>query len=310
MTEHAAQPGLRERPAGGRAGKDHEALGRDQPGWPLHAQVGGQLGKERPVDRDHPLTAALAAHPQPAQPLVDVGKPQRADLPSPQAAQQHRQRDRPVAVGRKLGQERRRLPRLQRLRQPLRRSDQPSTATPTARTQMAEHATRLGSQPLTSPWRRDRVLGSGAKHNLVLKQRPHRRHPPVDRRRRRTSEPGQPHHVAAGWAPTLGLPGDPVEHIRRHDLGQAQLALDTETGKAQHVVGVGPHRRRRERPDPQMHKEQVRRRQVRPRPLKAPLRALALHPHRHHSLLYRPQCPPPTPTGVGPSGRPTRQDIL
>ncbi len=220
MAEHAAQPRLGQRPTGAGARKDHEALRRGQPRWPLHPQVGGQLGKERPVDRDHPLTAALAPHPQPAQPLVNIGKPQRADLPSPQAAQQHRQRDRPVAVGRKIGQERGHLPRLQRLRQPLRRSDQPPTATATAWTKMTEHATRLGPQPLTPPRRRNRVLGPRAEHDLVLKQRPHRRHPPVDRRRR-TSEPGQPHHVAAGRPSTLGLPGDPVEHIRRHDLGQA-----------------------------------------------------------------------------------------
>jgi hypothetical protein len=44
------------------------------------AQVGRELGKERGIDRDHPLSAALADHPQPPSPLVDVGEQQPADL--------------------------------------------------------------------------------------------------------------------------------------------------------------------------------------------------------------------------------------
>jgi hypothetical protein len=129
-----------------------------------------------------PGPPALATHPQPAQALVDVGQLERSHLPGPQASQQHRQRDRPVAVGRKVSKERGHLRGVQRLRQPLGRSHQPpplrrrpgpswpSTPRRWPATPGPAAARAPGSQP-----------GRRAQHNLVLEQRPHCRHPPVDR---------------------------------------------------------------------------------------------------------------------------------
>ena len=78
---------LGHRLAGGRAAQHHKAPRGRAPRRPLGVQVARQLGEEWPIDRRHPLPAALAHHPQPPQAHVDVDQAQRADLCGPQAAQ-------------------------------------------------------------------------------------------------------------------------------------------------------------------------------------------------------------------------------
>lgn len=78
---------------------------------PFAAQIAAQLGEEPPIDRYHPLLAALAGHPDPPQPHVHIGQQKRADLTGAQPTEQHRQRDRPIPGSSKVSDERRNLRR-------------------------------------------------------------------------------------------------------------------------------------------------------------------------------------------------------
>jgi hypothetical protein len=136
VAEHAAHPGLGERPALGRAVQHHEALRRGKPRRAFAGQVSGKLGEEHVIDGDDPLPAAFAHHAQLPAPLVNIGEQKPADLPGPQPAQQHGQHDRPVPVRPQAGQEHRHISRIERFRQPPFLADQPTAASHPARAQM------------------------------------------------------------------------------------------------------------------------------------------------------------------------------
>ena len=133
VTEQAPQAGLGERPPGRRAAQDDEAFGSGDPRRALLAQVRRELGEERPVDRHDPFSAALADDPHPVAALVDVGEAQTADLACPEAAQDHRPHDRPIAVGGEVGEEGAHVGRVERLRQPPDLADEPTTTAGPAR---------------------------------------------------------------------------------------------------------------------------------------------------------------------------------
>jgi hypothetical protein len=72
---------------------------RDAVSRPLGEQVGlDQPGHVR-VERDPPFLVALARHPHPAPPDIDIGDPQPEHLGRAQPGQQHQPGDRPVPVG-------------------------------------------------------------------------------------------------------------------------------------------------------------------------------------------------------------------
>jgi hypothetical protein len=306
---HHGQPfgdrGAPPAPLGGRSRIRHSYSTLRRPwrrAWPAAAaarRAGMRPARQRTPGQPGP--PALATHPQPAQALVDVGQLERSHLPGPQASQQHRQRDRPVAVGRKVSKERGHL-----------RGSSASGSRWGARTSRphcdagrdrAGPAPRGGGpQPLAPPRRGHRVLSPDAEHSTTWCSNSAR----TAATRRLIDDGAAPAcRVSRTTLPAAGrrpvsLPGDPVEQVRGHDLAKAQLTLGTEPGKAQHVVGVGPHGRQRERPDPQVLQEQAGRRHVRPRTLQAPLDAAAPHPDVHHDPPRPAQSLPGAVPGVGP----------
>ena len=281
--EDPPQPGLGQRLPGGRAAQHHEALRRPARRRPFLAQVGGQLGEERGVHRDDALLAALPGHPHPAQPHVHIGQPQRPDLRGAQPAQQHQQRDRPVPEGPQVRHERRHVLRFQRLGQPPRLAHQPPAAAGPARADMPQQAAAAGPQPAGPPRRRHRVLRPRPGHHRELEQAAHCGDPPVHRRRRRPPPGTEPDHRLARRARRALLPVQVVEQVRRHDVGQPGIPPGQEPQEVQQVIGVSPHRGRRERPRPQMRKEPVDQLTVRAAPLDTVTIA-----GQHHTLPHRP----------------------
>jgi len=85
-------------------------------GWPLIAQVGGQVGEERPVHRHDSFSPALADHAHLSAPHVHLSQPQPAHLARAQAAEQHQQHLGPIAVGDQIGNKRLNLAQVQALR--------------------------------------------------------------------------------------------------------------------------------------------------------------------------------------------------
>jgi hypothetical protein len=98
--------------------------------------------------------AALAHHPNLAQPEIDIGEQQPAHLPQP--TQQHQQRHRPVPCRCQVGDEVRDFARIQRLRRPLRRPHLPARATGAPpQPQMTEHAALNRPHPGRAPRSRE-----------------------------------------------------------------------------------------------------------------------------------------------------------
>lgn len=78
--EDLAHPGLGHRSTGRRTAQHHEALDRGAAGRAFMTSIVGDLDEEATVDRNDPLTAALAEHPHLAKPDTDIGQPERASL--------------------------------------------------------------------------------------------------------------------------------------------------------------------------------------------------------------------------------------
>ena len=223
VTEHAAHPGLGERPARSWPMQHHETLRRGKRRRALAGQVSSKLGEEHAIDRDDPFPATLAQHPQLPASLVHIGEQELADLPGPQPAEHHGQHDRPVPVRPQASQEQRHISRVKRLRQPPFLTDQPAATPHPARTQMPQQPARLRSQPLAAPRRRHRVIGPRTSQNQILKQCPGRGNPPVHRRRRRP--PATNRHDLAIPPPRGRLPVNPVKDVRGHQVAQADASV-------------------------------------------------------------------------------------
>jgi hypothetical protein len=103
------------------------------------------------------LPLALADHGQQPATEVDIRQPQPADLAGTQAPQQHRQHQRPVAMGAQIGQERGDVLGVESLGKTPRFADQLPAPARTSRAEMAQHPSRLGTQPLPSSRSRHRV---------------------------------------------------------------------------------------------------------------------------------------------------------
>ena len=78
--EDLAHPGLGHRLTSSRASQHHETCRGGETGGPFVTKVRGEFGEERCVDRHDPFTPAFAHHPDPVQPHVHIGEPQRTDL--------------------------------------------------------------------------------------------------------------------------------------------------------------------------------------------------------------------------------------
>ena len=147
--------------------------------------------------------------------------------------------------------------------------------------QVTEQPALRAAQPLPAPRRGHWIVDTPPGHHQILKQCPHRRHPPVHRRRRRRIRP-DPIRGASPARPAHSLPIDPVEHHRRIDDGQSEFAFGQEPRQVQHVECVRAHRGRAEPAPAQVRQERIRR--IQPVPVAVdPIPAIDLtHPHRHH----------------------------
>ena len=96
------------------------------------------------------------------------------------------------------------------------------------------------------------------------------------------------------------LPIDPVEHQRRIDDGQSEIAFGQEPRQVHHVECIRAHRGRAEPAPAQVRQERIRR--IQPVPVAVdPIPAIDLtHPHRHHpSRLPVRACPQQHPPALG-----------
>src|SRR5262249_13473235 len=167
---------------------------------------------------------------------------------------------------------------------------------------------------------RHRVLRPRPGHHRELKHPPNRGDPPVHRGRHRAAAGTQPDHRLARRTHRTLLPIQVVEQVHRHHIGQPGIPPSQKPQEVQQVIGVSPHRSRRERPRPQMREEPVDQLTVRA----APLNPVTLA-GPHDTLTHRPSpqghlgrvWPPPLPKsgisgnpGVSPGRGPVNRDLL
>lgn len=255
--EDPAHPGLGHGPASGGPAEHHEALRGGTSRGSLGTQISGELGEEGPIERDHAFPAALADHPDPPQPHVHVGQAQRADLASPQAAQDHGQGHGAVAMGPQIGQERLDVPAVQALGQPPELADQPTARSRSSGPEVAEQAPLWRSQTRGMPGCRDRVRGPLADHGQELEQAADRGDAAVHRGGGAAPGIGETHDGALGHGSGASLPVDVVEQIARLDVDQGQPADAEEPAEVQQVIRIGANRGRGEGSSPEVLEEPV-----------------------------------------------------
>ena len=251
--EDPAHPGLGQRLPGGGAAQDHEAFRR--PGSLAGApRAGKRPAQRRTHGRRDALPAALARHPDPAQPHVHGGQPQRPHLGGPQSAQQHRQHDRPVPEGPQVREEHH-VAGLEGVGQPAWLAHQPPAAPRPASPDVPQQAPRARAQTAGPAGGRHRIDGPHPRHHRELEQAADRGDPPVHRGRRGTAPFGQPDNPPTRRAGRPLLPVQVIKQVGRHHIGKPGTPPGQEPQEIQQIVGIRPHRRGRERPRPQMRKE-------------------------------------------------------
>ncbi len=179
--------------------------------------------------------------------------------------------------------------------------DKPSRRSRTARLHMTQQAAAPSPQPSRAPWRRHRVHLDIAPHDRELEQASRRRHPTIDRRRRRTPPFAQPDHPPRH--PTRPrLPLQPIEHIRRDQLAPPKTDTVEKPVQAHQVIRVAANRRRRELADLKMTQPQVADLDQ-PRDASQPANPV---PTGHQLAIddsSKPESPPTRPTPSGPPGQ-------
>ncbi len=244
--EDAPQAGLGERVSGRWAPQDHEALRGGQPARAFAAQVGGALGEEGRVNRDHPLPVALAHHLHLAHAHVHIGQPQGSDLRRPQAAEHHGEGHGPVPVGAQVGDEGGHLGRLQGLGQAAGLAHQTAVGAGMAGPHVAEQASRPGPQPGGTARGGNGVLLPQPANDGVFEQSPDRSDPAVHGGWRRSPAVVEANHLGASGGPCLALPVQVIEEVRGDHVFHRGAPPGEEPAEVQQVESVSPHRARGE----------------------------------------------------------------